>query len=246
MFIYQILIEYDGSNFAGWQIQKNAKTIQGEIQKIIKKILKTKIVLHGSGRTDKGVHAIEQSAHFKIDFEIINKEKFLKSLNFFLNKKNISILSLMKRNSYFHARYSAKKRVYKYVIINRPASLVLKKNHAWHVEKKLDINLIVKGGKLLKGTKDFSTYRAASCNAKSAIKTLENIKIKNNQNKIEIFFTSKSFLQQQVRSMVGCLKYLGEKKWTLNKFKEVMTAKRRAGCAPPAPPSGLFLMKIKY
>ena len=97
MFVYQILIEYDGSNFAGWQIQQNVKTVQEEIQQVIKKILKKKIILYGSGRTDKGVHAIEQSAHFKIDFNIINTEKFLKSLNFFLNKKNISILNLKKK-----------------------------------------------------------------------------------------------------------------------------------------------------
>tara|TARA_B110001452_G_C15150010_1_gene400241 strand:+ start:178 stop:918 length:741 start_codon:yes stop_codon:yes gene_type:complete len=246
MFVYQILIEYDGSNFAGWQIQQNVKTVQEEIQQVIKKILKKKIILYGSGRTDKGVHAIEQSAHFKIDFNIINTEKFLKSLNFFLNKKNISILNLKKKTSSFHARHSAKKRVYKYVIINRFSPLILERNRAWYIKKKLDINLIKKGGKILKGTKDFSTYRSSSCNAKSPIKTLENVKIKKKKDKIEITFKSKSFLQQQVRSMVGCLKYLGEKKWTLKKFKKVMIAKKRVDCAPPAPPSGLYLMKIKY
>ena len=146
----------------------------------------------------------------------------------------------------FHARHSAKKRLYKYVIINRPAALILEKNRAWHVKKKLDINLITKGGKILKGTKDFSTYRSSSCSAKSPIKTLDSVKIKKIENKIEIVFTSESFLQQQVRSMVGCLKYLGEKKWTLKKFKKIMITKKRVNCAPPAPPSGLYLMKIKY
>ena len=119
MFTYQILVEYDGSNFSGWQIQKNASSIQEVIQKILEKIFKKKIKLFGSGRTDKGVHAIEQSAHFKVDFDIKSKEIVLNSLNFFLKKYNISVLDIKKRKKNFHARHSAKKRTYKYIIINR-------------------------------------------------------------------------------------------------------------------------------
>ena len=246
MFTYQILVEYDGSNFSGWQIQKNASSIQEVIQKILEKIFKKKIKLFGSGRTDKGVHAIEQSAHFKVDFDIKSKEIVLNSLNFFLKKYNISVLDIKKRKKNFHARHSAKKRTYKYIIINRSANLILDKNRAWHIKKKLDINLIKKGGNFLKGTRDFSTFRSSSCNAKSPIKTMKSVKIKKIKNKIEIYFTSESFLQQQVRSMVGCLKYLGEKKWNLKKFRKIIALKNRSYCAPPAPPYGLYLNKVEY
>src|SRR6056300_724994 len=119
MFRYQILIEYVGTNFKGWQIQKKGKTIQGLIQKNISLLLKEKIVLFGSGRTDTGVHAIEQSAHFDCKNKIENKDKFLKSINHFLNFDGVSIIDVKKRNKNFHARFSAKMRIYKYIIINR-------------------------------------------------------------------------------------------------------------------------------
>ena len=106
--------------------------------------------------------------------------------------------------------------------------------------------MMKKGGKILQGTKDFSTFRASSCSAKSPIRTLEKVKIKKNSNKIEITFISRSFLQQQVRSMVGSLKYLGEGKWTLEKFRKVTYSKKRKNCAPPAPPYGLYLQEVKY
>ena len=246
MFRYQILVEYVGTNFRGWQVQKKGKTIQGIIQSKISKLLKEKIILFGSGRTDTGVHAIEQSAHFDCKKEIFNKEKFLKSINYFLNKEKIAILKIKKRNMKFHARFSAKMRIYKYVIINRLSGPVLEKDRGWHITKKLDLDIIKKGAKKLLGTKDFSTFRASSCRAKSPIKTIRLIKIVSNKNKIIIEFQSKSFLQKQVRSMVGCLKYLGEKKWSLKKFDDVIKLKKRILCAPPAPPEGLFLSRIIY
>ena len=246
MFRYQILIEYVGTDFRGWQVQKKGKTIQGLIQEKIYKVLKEKVVLFGSGRTDTGVHAIEQSAHFDCINEIKDINKFLKSLNHFLIKEKISILEVKKRNQYFHARFSAKMRIYKYIIINRQSGLVLQKNRGWHVIKKLDLDIMKKGGKKLIGTKDFSTFRASSCRAKSPVKTMKLVKIRSFENKIEIEFRSQSFLQQQVRSMVGCLKYLGEKKWSLKKFENVINSKKRILCAPPAPPEGLFLARIIY
>ncbi len=246
MFRYQILIEYVGTDFRGWQIQKKGKTIQGLIQEKISKVLKEKVILFGSGRTDSGVHAIEQSAHFDCINEINNINKFLKSLNHFLIKEQISILEVKKRNQYFHARFSAKMRIYKYIIINRQSGPVLQKNRGWHVIKKLDLDIMKKGGKKLTGTKDFSTFRASSCRAKSPVKTMKLVKIRSFENKIEIEFRSQSFLQQQVRSMVGCLKYLGEKKWSLKKFENIIKQKKRTLCAPPAPPSGLYLSKIIY
>ena len=246
MFRYQILIEYVGTNFRGWQVQKKGKTIQGLIQEKISELLKESISLLGSGRTDAGVHAIEQSAHFDCRIQIKNFDRFLKSLNHFLNKEGIAILKVKKKNTNFHARFSAKMRVYNYIIINRLSGPVLEKNRGWHIIKELDIEMMKKGAKKLIGTKDFSTFRASSCRAKSPIKTMKEVKIKSSKNKIEIEFSSQSFLQQQVRSMVGCLKYLGEKKWSLKKFEKVIRLKKRTLCAPPAPSEGLYLMRVIY
>ncbi len=243
---YQILIEYSGSNFRGWQVQSKGKTVQGLIQTKISKLLKKKIKIYGAGRLDTGVHAIEQSAHFDYKEEIKEKNKFLKSINFFLKKENVVILDLKKKSKNFHARFSAKMRIYNYIIINRLSRPVLENNRCWHVIKKLNLDIMKKGVEKLIGTKDFSTYRASSCRAKSPIKTMKLVKIKSFKNIIKIEFRSQSFLQQQVRSMVGCLKYLGEEKWSLNKFENVMNSKKRSLCAPPAPPEGLYLKKVIY
>ena len=243
---YQILIEYVGTNFIGWQIQPKGKSIQKLIQTKLSKLLREKILLIGSGRTDSGVHAIEQSAHFECKKEIKNLDKFLKSLNHFVNDMNVSIINIKKRTINFHARFSAKERIYKYVIFNRFSRPSIEKERGWHIIKELDISLMKRGAKKLLGTKDFSTFRSSSCNALSSIKTMKSIKIKSFRGKIEIQFRSQSFLQQQVRSMVGCLKYLAEKKWDLKKFNSVFKSKKRTLCAPPAPAEGLFLEKIIY
>tara|TARA_B100000767_G_scaffold59801_1_gene55531 strand:+ start:671 stop:1411 length:741 start_codon:yes stop_codon:yes gene_type:complete len=243
---YQLLIEYVGTNFRGWQIQKKGLTIQGLIQEKLKKLLKEKIILNGSGRTDTGVHAIEQSAHFDCENEIIDLVKFLKSINHFLNDQGIAIKKIKKRSNEFHSRFSAKQRIYKYIIFNQINAPIIEKKRGWHVRKPLDLELIKKGAKKLVGTNDYSTFRSSSCHAKSPIKTIKSVKIRSSVNKIEIEFNSQSFLQQQVRSMVGCLKYLGEKKWDLKMFDKVFNSKKRELCAPPAPPEGLFLVRVIY
>ncbi len=243
---YHVLVEYVGTNFKGWQAQLNGKTIQKIIEQKIKKILKEKITLIGSGRTDSGVHAFEQSAHFDCKKKIENIEKFIKSINFFLNDHLISILNIKKKNMNFHARYSAKMRIYKYVIFNRNSKPSIYRNRGWHLKNKLNINFMRKGAKKLIGTNDYSTFRSSSCNAKSPIRSIKSIKIFKSNNIIYIRFMSQSFLQQQVRSMVGCLKYLGEGKWDLKKFVKVFYSKKRILCAPPAPAEGLFLEKVIY
>ena len=243
---YQILIEYVGTNFIGWQIQSKGQSIQKLIQIKASKLLKEKINLVGSGRTDSGVHAVEQSAHFDCKKKIKNLDKFLQSINFFLNIKLISITNIKNKSLNFHARFSAKQRIYTYVIFNRISRPSIEKNRGWHIKKKLDLKLMKKGAKKLLGTNDFSTFRSSSCNARSPIRTIKSIKIKEAKNKIQIQFKSQSFLQQQVRSMVGCLKYLGEKKWDLKKFENVFKSKKRTLCAPPAPAHGLFLERVIY
>ena len=246
MFTYQILIEYDGLNFYGWQKQSNGPSVQQTIEKILTKILKEKIILYGSGRTDTGVHAVGQSAHFISKSKINNKFLFLRSINFFSFKKKISILKINKKENSFHARHSAKKREYRYVIVNRIAPLSLDFNKAWQIKSALNLVSMKKAGKLLEGHKDFSTFRSSSCGAKSPIKTLDEVVVKKSGTKIIIIFKSKSFLQQQVRSMVGCLKFVGEGKWNLKRFEYIIKSKIRANCAPPAPAHGLYLFKVYY
>ena len=243
---YQLLIEYVGTNYRGWQIQKKGLTIQGIIQQKLSKLLKEKIILNGSGRTDRGVHAIEQSAHFDYKYKIVDFTKFLKSINYFLNDKGVAITKIKKRNNEFHSRFSAKQRIYRYVIFNQINAPVIEKNRGWHVRKTLDLKLIKLGAKKLLGTNDYSTFRSSSCHAKSPIRTINSIKIRSSKNRIEIEFKSQSFLQHQVRSLVGCLKYVGEKKWDLKTFDRVFKSRKRALCAPPAPPEGLFLARVIY
>ena len=246
MFRYQILIEYVGTGFIGWQSQLKGKSVQKTIENSLKKILKEKISVVGQGRLDAGVHAISQSAHFDTKNKILDINRFLKRLNFLVNRSFISILSIKKRNEKFHSRYSAKARIYKYIILNRESSPTINKNRVWHIKKKINLENIKKGAKFLIGKRDFSTFRASACSAKSPIRTLEKVNILKKKNEIFIEFKSRSFLQTQVRSMVGCLKYLGEGKWNFKKFKNVTLSKNRTLCAPPAPPHGLFLKKVIY
>ena len=243
---YQILIEYDGTKFVGWQYQKNGISVQEILQKKLEKFLHKKIKMIGSGRTDAGVHANSQSANFLIDRKIEDKKTFLNSINFFLKKYSVSVIDIRKKKLNFHSRYDAKRRIYIYKIINRHSSLALNKNRAWLIKKKLDINLLKKGAKILEGKHDYSTFRSSSCSAKSPIKRIDRVKIIKKGNEINIQFKSQSFLQNQVRSMVGCLKYLSSKKWCLDKFKKVFKSKNRKLCAPPAPACGLYLDRVIY
>ena len=191
------------------------------------------------------MHALAQVAHFDLKKQI-NKKSFLPGINQHIGNKPVTVLKINKTNKNFHARFDAKKRTYQYTIINRQSPLALQKNKAWHIRKKLNVKDMKKSAKLLLGSHDFSTFRASSCGAKSPIKTMENISIKKNQEKITLKFISRSFLQQQVRSMVGCIKYLGNGKWKLEDFKKSFKSKSRLKCAPPAPACGLYLTKIKY
>jgi tRNA pseudouridine38-40 synthase len=242
---YKIKIEYDGTPFVGWQFQKNGLSVQEVLQQAIFNFSKEKVIVTGAGRTDSGVHALTQVAHFDLEKKI-EREKLLLAFNQHIGNQPITILKINKIDKKFHARFDAKKRTYEYVIINRQSQLTLQKNKAWHIRKKLDIKAMKKGAKLLLGTHDFSTFRSSSCGAKSPIKTMEKITIKKNKEKITLKFISKSFLQQQVRSMVGCIKYVGERKWNIDDFQKAFKSKKRLKCAPPAPACGLYLIAVTY
>jgi len=242
---FKIKIEYEGTPFVGWQFQKNGQSIQEVLQKAIFRFSNEKVTVTGAGRTDSGVHALGQVAHFDLKKKI-NKKKILPAINQNIGNKPVTVLKANRVNKNFHARHDAKRRTYRYFIVNRQSPLALQKNKAWHIRKKLDLLSMKQGAKLLLGTHDFSTFRASSCGAKSPIKTIDKILIKKKKDRITLQFTSRSFLQQQVRSMVGCLKYLGESKWNLKDFIKSFKSKNRIKCAPPAPACGLYLTKIEY
>ncbi len=246
MYRYKVIIEYDGTDLHGFQIQKKDNTVQQLVQSNISKILKEKIKIIGSGRTDAGVHAWGQTAHFDTKKIINNTAKLINSLNFFLNKNLISIIEIKKKKLSFHARYSARERIYEYIVLNRFASPSIDKNKAWYIRKKLDLKLMKKASQKLSGKKDFKTFQASNCYSITSIKTLKKIIIKKRDKKIIFHFKSKSFLRNQVRSMVGCLVYVGQKKWSLKKFENVLKSKKRKLCAPPAPAHGLYLLKVNY
>ena len=190
---YKITIEYLGKGFVGWQIQKNGKSIQAIIETALSKVLKNKIRINGSGRTDTGVNAEAQCANFLYKKKIQNKFKFLSSVNHFLNKYPISITNLEVKKSNFHARHSAKKRLYEYIISNRESKLAIDKDRAWLVKKKLEFKKIKKAIKYFKGKHDFSAFRSSSCSAKSPIRKISMISVKKKKDKIIFLIESKSF-----------------------------------------------------
>ena len=180
---YKIKIEYEGTKFVGWQFQKNGQSIQEVLQKAIFRFSNEKVIVAGAGRTDSGVHALGQVAHFDLKKKI-NGKKILPAINQNIGNKPITVLKVSKANKKFHARYDAKRRIYQYLIVNRQSPLALQKNKAWHIRKKLDLLSMKRGAKLLLGTHDFSTFRSSSCGAKSPIKTMEKILIKKVKTKL--------------------------------------------------------------
>ena len=194
---YKIKIEYEGTSFVGWQFQKNGQSVQEILQKAIFRFSNENVTVIGAGRTDSGVHALGQVAHFDLKKKIKEK-KILPAINQNIGNKPITILKVNRVNKKFHARHAAKRRTYQYFIVNRQSPLALQKNKAWHIRKKLDLLSMKKGAKLLLGTHDFSTFRSSSCGAKSPIKTMEKISIKKNKRYnffriyFEILFTTTS------------------------------------------------------
>ena len=174
---YKIKIEYEGTPFVGWQFQKNGQSVQEVLQKAIFNFSKEKVVVIGAGRTDSGVHALAQVAHFDLKKKI-KKKSLLPAINQNIGNKPVTVLKINKANKKFHARFDAKNRTYRYTIVNRQSPLTLQKNKAWHIRKKLNVKAMKKGARLLFGTHDFSTFRASSCGARSPIKTMEKISIK--------------------------------------------------------------------
>ena len=241
----KLTIEYHGLPYCGWQYQKNEKTVQGEIEKAIFKFSGEKKTIQGAGRTDAGVHALAQCANFELEKKF-DEYQILNGINFHLGTEKIRITKVENVDQEFNARFTAKSKIYNYQVFNSQAPSVIEDDFSIHIRQPLDLEAMQNAIQLFLGNHDFSSFRASGCNAKSPIKLMKLVKIKKLKSKIEFEFRSQSFLKQQVRSMVGCLKFIGEKKWSIKKFVNVIKAKNRKLCAPPAPAEGLYLVKVKY
>ena len=242
---YKAVVEYNGTNFNGWQSQPNGNTIQQYIEKSFLKINLNKTNIFGSGRTDSGVHALGQVFHFDYHKKIDCK-KILLGLNHFLKKKNVSILSLYLVDDHFDSRRDAKLRTYKYKILNRIATPAILEKKVWHVSKNLNFEKMKKASNIFLGSHDFTTFRASSCEAASPIRDIIYSELKKKNDEIIYVIKSQSFLQHQVRFIVGAIKIVGEDRWTLKELKKALKIKNRTYCAPLAPACGLYLEHVKY
>ena len=246
---YKLTIEYNGTNFIGWQKQKKGFSIQGTIEKAAKNFLQSEVDLTVAGRTDSGVHAEAQVAHLDI-FKKLKIKNILFGLNFYLSKEkfgeDISIKKVNKVDTNFNARFGAKKKTYKYKIYNNESRSPMHAYNTWWVSQKLNIVDMKKASKYLLGNHDFSSFRASGCQALSPVKTLDKIAIIKKKNIITLTFTARSFLYNQVRIMTGTLKDVGSGLIKPIALKRILQKKKRTSSGVTAPSKGLTLYKVYY
>ncbi len=261
---YKLLIEYDGTPFVGWQRQAKGISIQQSIEEAIEKFCQEKTPLTGAGRTDAGVHARGQVAHFDVSREL-DIEKMADAINFYLRPKPIAILHAEKTNDDFHARFSARERSYVYRIVNRRTHLTIDANRAWHVIGDLDWEKMHQAAQHLVGTHDFTSFRHSECQAKSPVRTVHEIKVYCHpersegsdskeilrsltlpQDDIFIYISAKSFLHHMVRNITGSLVMVGSGKWSVEDFIRARDERERAQGGPTAPPDGLYFLSVLY
>jgi tRNA pseudouridine38-40 synthase len=242
---YKIIIEYDGGPFSGWQWQDNAPSVQGAIATAVFAFSGEKVAVQGAGRTDAGVHALGQVAHFDLATER-DTDTIRDALNAHLRPHPVAILAAEKVAPDFDARRSALRRHYLYRIANRRPDLALERGRAWRVPRPLDVEAMHAAAQRLVGKHDFTTFRSTECQAKSPEKTLDRLDVSRAGEEIHIAAVARSFLHNQVRSMVGSLVLVGEGKWTASDLSRALAACDRAACGPVAPPEGLYLVRVDY
>lgn len=242
---FKLTIEYDGAPFRGWQVQDNDLTVQGVLEKAVKALSGETVRVHGAGRTDAGVHAKGQVAHIDLT-KPFRTDQVRDAMNAHLRPHPVAILSAELVPETFEARFSAIKRHYIYRIVNRRADLTLSLGHAWRVPKPLDTDAMHEAAQQLLGKHDFTTFRAAECQAKSPEKTLDQLDVVRDGNEVSVITSARSFLHNQVRSMVGSLVWVGEGRWSKADLKRALDAQDRTACGPVAPPDGLYLMRVDY
>ena len=242
---YKLTIEYDGTPFCGWQKQSGQLTVQEVLEKAISTAVRESVDLQGSGRTDTGVHALGQVAHFDCQSPQ-DTYRLRESLNALVRPYPISVRDVELVPDDFHARFSAKQRTYIYRIQNTPFPPALETNRVWHVNYPLDIDKMRQAADMLIGKHDLSTFRASQCQAKSPVKTIDSITIQRQNEQVVIQISARSFLYHQVRNIVGSLVYVGYGKWSVDDFREAFMACDRRRGGETAPASGLYFVSVQY
>lgn len=242
---YKLTIEYDGTPFVGWQRQADALSVQEAIETAIERFSGEAVRTQTAGRTDAGVHARGQVAHFDLSREW-GPFRISEALNYHLRPNPIAILACEEVGGDFEARFSAIARHYQYRILNRRARPAIEEGRVWHVAVQLDADAMHEAAKVLLGRHDFTTFRSAQCQANSPLRTLDRLEVFREGDAVIIEASARSFLHHQVRSMTGSLKLVGEGKWSADDLRAALDAKDRARCGPMAPASGLYLMGVDY
>jgi tRNA pseudouridine38-40 synthase len=242
---YKLTIEYDGRAFAGWQVQADQLTVQGVLMAALEALTGEQAPLQGAGRTDAGVHARAQVAHVDLSKDW-DTGTVRDALNAHSRPHSVAVLSAEKAAADFNARTSAVKRHYLYRIVNRRADLTLDLGRAWRIPRPLDAQAMHAAAQRLLGKHDFTTFRSTKCQAKSPLKTLDRLDVVRDGEEVSVFASARSFLHNQVRSMVGSLVAVGLGEWSGDDLKRALDARDRAACGEVAPPDGLYLMKVDY
>lgn len=242
---YRLTIEYDGTPFVGWQVQPDGVSVQGALETAVHKLTGETAGIRGAGRTDAGVHGRGQVAHFDLAREW-PADKIRDGLNFYLKPLPIVVLESAAAPPDFDARFSATARHYLYRILARRSPPALERNRVWWMPRTLDVDAMREAASVLVGRHDFTTFRAVQCQAKSPVRTLDRLDVKIVDGEIHIHASARSFLHNQVRSMVGSLKLVGERKWSETDLRTALEARDRTACGPVAPAAGLYLMAVDY
>jgi tRNA pseudouridine38-40 synthase len=242
---YKLTIEYDGRPFVGWQIQDNGPSVQGVLAQALEAFCGEKVSVQGAGRTDAGVHALGQVGHVDLAKDW-DEDTVRDALNAHLRPHPVAILKAERVDGSFDARFSAIRRHYLYRIVNRRADLALERGRAWRIAQPLDLPAMQAAAQRLVGRHDFTTFRNVECQAKSPVKTLDQLDVRRAADDIQVVASARSFLHSQVRSMLGALALVGEGKWTADDVSVALAKRDRAACAPVAPPDGLYLARVDY
>ena len=242
---YRLTLEYDGGPFVGWQRQAEGASVQGALETAIEKLSGEKVTVTGAGRTDAGVHALGQVAHFDLE-KSFEAGKVRDALNHYLRPDPVCVLEAAIADGEFHARFSATSRHYLFRILNRRSPPALEEGRVWHVSPRLDADAMHAAAQFLVGQHDFTTFRAAECQARTPVKTLDRLDVSRRADEVHIEASARSFLHHQIRSFAGTLKLVGEGKWRPKDVKAALEARDRAACGPVSPPDGLYLVRVDY
>jgi tRNA pseudouridine38-40 synthase len=245
MYRYKLTIEYDGRSFCGWQRQADRLSVQQALEEAIGRFSGETPVTQAAGRTDAGVHALGQVAHFDLERQW-DPFKVREALNYHLKPHPVAVLEAKAVGPDFEARFSATARSYEYLILNRRARPALDDGKVWHVPVRVEVEPMHRAAQLILGKHDFTTFRAAECQANSPIRTLDMFTVSREGEYVAVRAKARSFLHSQVRSMVGSLKLVGEGKWQPEDFRAALDAADRSRCGPLAPPDGLYLTAVGY